>query len=229
MAERHRHAAPVEAPLVVELNELLAFDLDACAAYTTALDRLERPAFRRVMERFADDHTRHADELTRLVRGYGGRPAEVATHGAGPFTAAVSALGQGADEVDVIQLLKAGERAGRDRYRLAAQRGGSPEVSAVLRRASNDEAAHYAWSLETLDDLATQAAPGALERTLGAASARLLHGVRAVDRRTAAMTGGSVRRLRRQLGVHPLRSAIVALSVGIVAAAVVGARQPEAV
>ncbi|HET7456128.1 MAG TPA: ferritin-like domain-containing protein [Gemmatimonadaceae bacterium] len=227
MAEVHPNEMEAATPLVVELNDLLAFDLDAAGAYEAALERLESPAFRLVIERFAEDHARHADELTRLVRGYDGRPAAAAAGSDGPFTAAVRSLRSGAGDREVILALKAGERAGRDRYRRAAQRGCSPEVAAVLRRASNDEAAHYVWALETLDDLAIAAS--SLERAVGAASARLVEGVRAVDRRTAALAGGTTRRIRREVGAHPLRSAIFAVSLGLVAAAVVGARPANGV
>lgn len=227
MGEVNSNEARAETPLVVELADLLAFDLDAAGAYEAALERLESTAFRLVIERFAEDHARHADELTRLVRGYDGPPAGAAEGRDGPFTIALRSLRPGAGDREIILALKAGERAGRDRYRRAAQRGCSPEVAAVLRRASNDEAAHYVWALEALDDLAIAA--GALERAVGAASARLVDGVRAVDRRTSALANGTTRRLRGEVGAHPLRSAIFALSLGIVAAAVIGTRPANGV
>ena len=207
--------------LVAELNALLRIDHDAMRAYALARERLRSPAHRDAVDRFREDHERHADELTRLVRGYGGRPVGAADVADGPFEHAMLTAGRMAGERGILLALKAHERRGRDRYRQASQRASSPEVAAVLRRGTNDEGSHFAWVLETLDDLRVGggAVGGRVERALEAANARVIAGLEGAERRAIAAAGGAKRGVGGQIGAHPLRAAIVALAAGVVAAA----------
>jgi rubrerythrin len=215
------------AELVAELDALLRLDRDAIRAYAVAGERLRNPAYRDAVERFCDDHERHVDELSRLRRGYGGRPgAPAPDEAAGAFEHAVRTASRLAGDRGVLLALKAHERRGRDRYRQASQRAYPPEVAAVLRRGTTDEGAHYAWVLETLDDLRLGGAvvAGRVERALEGANARMIVGLEGAERRAIAAAGGARRGVGGQIGAHPLRAAIVALAAGVVAAALTARR-----
>lgn len=218
------------AELVAELDELLRLDQDAIRAYAAAHDRLSTTAYREIVRRFGEDHERHVDELSRLLRGYGGRPSESPESSVGPFERAVQAVGGLAGDRGLLLAFKANERRGRDRYRQASQGAYPPEVAAVLRRATNDEGAHYAWVLETLDDLRQGGSPvaGRVERALEAANARVIVALDGAERQAAAAAQGAGRGLRSEIGTHPIRTAIVALAAGIVAAAITSKRTDDA-
>lgn len=216
--------------LVVELNDLLRLDHDAIRAYGIARERLKGAGFRDVLERFTEDHERHLDEVTRLVRRYGGRPLELPGASAGSFQLEIEAVPAAAGDAELVLALKANARRARDAYRGLAQRAYPPEVAAVLRRAANDEAAHYVWALETLDDMssATEGRTGRVERALGAANARAVRALDATDRRIGAAADRVRRELGGEIGAHPIRAALVALVAGLAAAAVVGGRSERA-
>ena len=176
------------AELVAELNELLRLDLDAIAAYGAAGARLRSAAYCEAVQLFTEDHERHADELTRLLRGYGGRPADEAGAVPGPFQRAVREAAKRGGDRGLLLVFKVHERRGRDRYRQASQNVYPPEVAAVLRRGTNDETAHYAWALETLDDLrfGGSAVAGRVERALESANARVIVALEDAERTAIA-------------------------------------------
>ena len=160
--------------LVSELNDLLQLDYDAVAAYAIALKELNEPAYQDAVRRFKDDHERHIDELTALVRKYGGVPLPV-SHTAGAFKLAVQGAAAGADDAGVIHTFKAHEVQSRDRYRRAVSRQHPVDVQDVLIRAARDEQRHFDWAMRTLGELGvnTHSVADALD-TLGAIERRAL-------------------------------------------------------
>src|SRR5690606_3720206 len=64
----------MSARVITTLNELIAADYDAIAAYEAAGERLTASATRRQFEIFLDDHRQHVETLTRAVKDLGGTP-----------------------------------------------------------------------------------------------------------------------------------------------------------
>lgn len=228
MTDRHPRAIDGD-PIVARLGVLRDFDRQAAEAYRTAAERLGSEPLRRSARHFCEDHERHVDELSRLVRAYGSADAGrtgAAGVGAEPVDGEPSAeiAGLSSDRA-ILRSLKTLARAGRDNYRSAAKGGFPPAVAAVLRRASNDETTHYAWALEMLDDL--DSGRGRLRRSVGAAldegSARITGFVEVVERRSTTAVGRVREGLCAELGAHPVRAAIVAVGVGVCAATLGGA------
>lgn len=141
-----------EADLVAELNDMLQLDHDAVHAYTLAARLLRSDAHRATIESYRADHERHIRELTELVRAHGGIPMQL-PHPTGPFKLAVQAAGKLGGDRGVLLAFKANERQVRDKYRRTANRRHPEDVTLVLQRAAADEATHYAWVLEALEDL----------------------------------------------------------------------------
>jgi len=165
-------SAQTETALVADLNDLLKLDHDAVQAYTLAIKGLESEEYKARLVEFRGDHQRHIDELTQLVRSRGGTPMEMSHVSSGVFKLAVQAVGTGArltgaaGDRAVLVAFKANERQVRDKYRRLAREVHEADVTSVLARAADDEARHYAWVLETLEDLGfdQNSAAGKVER-----------------------------------------------------------------
>ena len=226
MAERQEYVGD-SATLVAQLNDLLQLDYDAVRAYSAAIERLAAEGFRNTARRFCEDHDRHADELTRLIRSQGGTPIELHDLATGPFRLAVRSVGAFAGDRGLLLVFKAHARRVRDEYRAASRRAYPPEAAAVVRRAAADEANHYAWALEALDDLdvSRDGVAGRIERAIGAGNARVAGLVAGVERQAVAAADKARTGVNRQVGSHPMRVALVAVGVGVVVAAL--ASRPE--
>jgi rubrerythrin len=209
--------------LLEQLGALLEYDRRAVAAYTLAAERLRGTELRRRVQHFREDHERHIEELTRLMRAYGGG----SSGRSGGFGVSGNGHDEGAEDGEsftterpILRALKTLSRQGRDAYRLATCGGFPAEVSAVLRRAANDETIHYAWALEMLDDL--DADRSRLRRSVGVAldegGARLTDLVEVVERRSTSAVEKVREGVCAELGAHPMRAAIVAVGVGVCAA-----------
>ena len=179
-------SVPTGAELVAELNDLLALDHDAVQAYSMAIGRIGQAEYRETLAGFRGDHQRHIDELTQLIRAHGGVPLEMPHLPTGVFKAAVQALGNVGDDRAVLMAFKTNERQVRDKYRRHADRPHDPGVSAILRRAAEDEERHYAWVEQVVERLVE---PGSLLDTAQQA-AEAVHGrtadaIEAAGRRAA--------------------------------------------
>src|SRR4029079_7393513 len=135
-------------------NDLLQLDHDAVAAYDIAIRSVEGAALKEALRRFKSDHERHITELTRLIHERDGIPVQLPHIPTGGFKLAVQEAGNlGGGDVGVLLAFKANERQVRDKYRRAAASATHLAGEVVLARGAADESRHYAWALETLDDL----------------------------------------------------------------------------
>ncbi|HVE80029.1 MAG TPA: DUF2383 domain-containing protein [Gemmatimonadaceae bacterium] len=209
---------PVEGQpaLVAELNDLLRLNHDALQAYALAISALESDTYRAAVEHFQSDHERHVGELARLVRQYGGTPAELPHASTGAFKLAVQGAGTLGGDRALLLAFKANERQSRDRYRQASRAEHPAAVAAVLSRHAVDEVRHYSWALATLDDVGAGADTviGVVERAVEIGSARMAdvaERTEMVARRAGAAAGPG---LRERVTQRPLESALIALGTG---------------
>jgi bacterioferritin (cytochrome b1) len=144
------NAALDGAPLIAELNDLLALDHDAVQAYTYALATLPDDAFRETLARFRGDHERHIKELAERVRAHGGMPLHLPHIPTGGFKLAVQALGTLGGLRETLLAFKANEGQVREKYRRYTLHRYPPDVMEVVQRALADEERHYAWAEEML-------------------------------------------------------------------------------
>lgn len=205
--------------LVAELNDLLQLDHDAVTAYDVAIRSVNSDTYRETLRSFRGDHERHIAELTRLIRDRDGAPVQFPHVPSGVFKLAVQQAGRlGRGDAAVILAFKTNERQSRDKYRRLAERTTDPEIAVVLGRAAADEARHYSWALETLDELGvgpnTRAAR--VERIVEVAHARMGDAMETVER--GAMMGAESMRRAMKGREKPLLTALAAVGLGFVAA-----------
>jgi hypothetical protein len=194
--------------LVGELNDLLQLDYDAVAAYTLALNELADPGYQDAVRGFKADHERHIEELTTLVRQYGGVPMPM-PHLSGVFKLAVQgAAGLGSDAA-VVKAFKANETQSRDKYRRAASRQHPPDVQGLLIRAARDEQRHFDWAMRTLGEL--DVSTDGIAEALGQMHARTADAMEAVER-GALQAAEYTRRQIRDSGVLRVAAAGVVLA-----------------
>ncbi len=209
-----------EAQLVAELNDLLQLDHDAVAAYDLALRALQSQVYRDAIVGFKADHERHIDELTRLIRDHGGVAVQLPHLPTSIFKLVVQAAGaMGRGDSSVLLAFKTNERQSRDKYRRAAERITSdPQVAVVLGRAAADEARHYAWALQELDELGfgPETTARRVESVVEIAHARMGDMIESVEREGMA-AAEAMRRAVKKADSNVIM-AVAAAGVGFLAA-----------
>jgi uncharacterized protein (TIGR02284 family) len=209
------------AMLVGELNDLLQLDYDAVAAYAVALKELDDPGYQDAVRQFKADHERHIEELTELVRKYGGVPMPM-PHLSGVFKLAVQGAVAAAKDAAVITAFKSNEVQSRDKYRRAISRQHPSDVQDVLIRAARDEQRHFEWAMRTLGELGVTT--GGIADALEQMHVRSADAMEAVER-GAMQAAEYTRRSLRNAGPLPLIAAgLMMVGVAAVATALVRRR-----
>ncbi|MGA1875815.1 MAG: ferritin-like domain-containing protein [bacterium] len=62
--------------MVKRLSSLVQLDIDAVHSYGQAIDEIDVPSIRQQITQFRDDHLRHINELSEIIRNYGETPPE---------------------------------------------------------------------------------------------------------------------------------------------------------
>jgi rubrerythrin len=213
-----------DAALVAELNDLLMLDHDAVQGYTLAIRLLENPAYKAQLQLFRVDHERHIDELSQLIVSRDGAPLDLPHLPSGAFKLAVQAIGAAGGDRAVLLAFKANERQVRDKYRRSARDVHPADVTSVLARAAEDEARHYVWALETLEELGVTAdtMTGRAEQAFEVVHARAADAMEDAQRNAIELSRRAARTLREDVVDNPIGSALLAVGVGFVAATFFG-------
>ena len=207
--------------LVASLNDLLQLDVDAVQAYALAIRQLESSVRKETVRRYQADHKRHISELKRLIRAYGGTPIAVSHIPTGPFKLAMQATASLGGDRAVLLAFKTNERAGRDKYRRAADQAGlAADVARVLKRAAADEERHYRWAEKALERLGAgrRTAVGKTAGVVEAVSATTVGAIEEAEKPVMAAVEATARVSKRR----SLRKVAIAAAVtGAAGAAIV--------
>ena len=228
--------APVEptttldSSTIAELNDLIQLDHDALNGYDLTMREVKSHAYRETIRRYRQDHERHIEELTALIRKYGGQPIEL-PHPSGVDKLALQAVGSlGGGDTHVLVAFRNNERQSRDKYARAEQAAAAwpADVETTVRTAASDERRHYDWvdmtvqSLGVTDDSAVGMAARTVEvvhaRTHDAAEAVEKQGMRGFEAARRAVAGST---LGQRVAERPWEAALVALGAGVLAAGVI--------
>ena len=211
---------PTETELVAELNDLLKLDHDAVQAYTLAIRSLENESYKETLRQFRGDHERHIEEPTQLIRAHDGLPIQLPHLPTGAFKLAVQAVASVGSDRAILTAFKANERQVRDKYRRAARAVHTADVTTVLARAAEDESRHYAWALETLEDLGfdPDSMAGKAERAFEVTHKGMADALESAERKALQAIEGSRRALRRSGTRKGIATALLTVGTGLVAA-----------
>jgi len=134
------------------LNDLIELDFDAIEAYKAAIGRVDNINDRGQLASFLQDHQRHVEELSALVRELGSEPADggdikqVLTKGK-------VVIGGLLGDRMVLEAMKTNEADTNTVYERAVARTDVPaHVRIVLARNLADERRHREWIVRRLDE-----------------------------------------------------------------------------
>lgn len=140
--------------VISELNDLIALDHDAIAAYEAAIERLDDTSIAKRFEEFKQDHQRHVRDLSGAVSTLGATPhkggdmKKILTKGK------VVLAGLGSDK-QILQAMKSNEDQTVAKYDAAVREctTAAPTIREMLARGLEDERRHRAWIEERLAKL----------------------------------------------------------------------------
>jgi hypothetical protein len=149
MPNSPRAEPALDAASSAALNELLTLDHAAIAAYSAAIPLLVNIGRRQTLMRFRDDHQRHVEELSGLLRGHGGTPVDPPAAGE-PRTNPPA----GGDRDLMAGLARVARRTQSQYARATRQATGWPEpVMERLAAAAAETQRHRQWAEEQLAQL----------------------------------------------------------------------------
>ncbi|MGF1605079.1 MAG: DUF892 family protein [Rhodothalassiaceae bacterium] len=137
--------AATETDYVEALNSALLLEYNALEAYDVAIERLDHEELVTQMRRFREDHIRHIEDLTSIVRGHGHEPHK-STGAKSMITAGKVALADLAGDKAILRAMKTNEDDTVTAYeRLLGHERSLPEAAEAVRRGHEDELRHRAW------------------------------------------------------------------------------------
>lgn len=134
------------------LNELVELEYDAIAAYKSAIERINSPAYKSKLSEFLTDHQAHIESLTDLVRKEGGTPEEDGD-AKKILTKGKVVLADLAGDEAILKAMKSNENQTNSGYEKAVEKDFSDHIQSVLQKGLADERRHKAWVETTLDAL----------------------------------------------------------------------------
>lgn len=141
-----------EATLIGLLNDLIELDYDAIEAYKAAIARVEHVGDRGQLASFLEDHQRHVDDLSALVREMGGEPAKSADIKQVLTKGKVVIGGLLGDRV-VLEAMKTNETDTNTAYERAVARTDLPaHVRTALEKNLADERRHREWIVQRISE-----------------------------------------------------------------------------
>jgi hypothetical protein len=148
-------AGPVRdtATLLADLTDLLQLEADVLPSYAVAISGLHRPDQRETLQAFRADHERHVRDLSAEICRSGGIPVALPHLPTGLLKLGVQLSGLPGGDRTVLLAFISNEWQSREKYARYAARPYPPEITALLQRHAADEARHYEWACNALQEL----------------------------------------------------------------------------
>jgi len=139
--------------LVHHLNQLIALDFDAIAAYDQAIDRLQDPTCKSQMSTFKRDHEQHVRDLSSLVTRYGGTPRQRGD-AKQMVTQGMVVIRSITGDKGIMKAMKTNEDQTNAGYEKAvAMRDIPNDVRTVLEKNLSDERRHRSWIIDQINKM----------------------------------------------------------------------------
>jgi uncharacterized protein (TIGR02284 family) len=134
-----------------KLKSLVKLDIDAAAAYEEALDHIETPSIHKTINLYMDDHRRHVDALSDLLRNAGEVPPERTKDIKGFFIEGFTAVRSAMGEDGALKALLSNEKITNRKYHDAYENWDlDPEALAVVSDNYEDERRHLSYIEDVL-------------------------------------------------------------------------------
>lgn len=136
---------------VDKIKSLIKLDIDAAAAYEEALEHIETPSIHKTMNMYRDDHQRHVDVLSRLLRDAGEVPPERTKDIKGFFIEGFTSLRSVTGEDGALKAMLSNEKITNRKYQDAYDNWDlEPEALAIVSDNYEDERRHLSYIEDVL-------------------------------------------------------------------------------
>jgi hypothetical protein len=134
-----------QADFATALQELVELDYDAIEAYEAAIEKLENPEYKMMMQEFKDDHRRHVQEIGEILTAHGKTVPKSAdakkwlTKGKVMIAALMS-------DISILSAMQSNEVDTNTAYEnVNSHEGKWIDIEDILKRGWEDEKRHKAW------------------------------------------------------------------------------------
>ncbi|TAK73545.1 MAG: ferritin-like domain-containing protein [Gammaproteobacteria bacterium] len=138
--------------IVTVLTDLAQLDIDAVCAYEQALEKIEEKTIYQSIDSFRNDHLRHIDDLSEMIKNYGGTPPERSKDFKGFIIEGFTALRSITGTRGALRAMEFNEKTTNKNYKKALTENADfpPEVIALLQKNYGDEQRHLNYIQVTL-------------------------------------------------------------------------------
>ncbi|MDO5576477.1 MAG: ferritin-like domain-containing protein [Fibrobacter sp.] len=134
-----------------KLSSLMKLDIDAVKAYEKALENIDNREVYDEIAKYRDDHVRHVDVLTHMIRDLGSVPPKRTTDIRGLFLTGASMLMGISGTSGALKALQTGEKMTNKSYENATNQPFPKEIRNRLESFFLDEQRHLRYITHALD------------------------------------------------------------------------------
>lgn len=136
--------------MIKKLKNLIKLDIDAKNAYNQAIDHVDDPAISSAFQKFRDDHNRHVEEISKVVREYGGEPPKMSPDFKGYLIEGFTSLRSVSGTSGALKAMKTNEKMTNKKYSDAQNWDVPADVKEILQRNFQDEKNHLTFIEEKI-------------------------------------------------------------------------------
>lgn len=137
--------------IINKLSSLMKLDIDAVKAYEKALDKIKEKDVHDEIEKYRDDHVRHVDTISGIIKELGGTVPERTTDIRGLFLTGTSMLMGITGTEGALKALESGEKITNKSYDDATNQSFPKEILNTLEYHYRDEQRHIRFITHALD------------------------------------------------------------------------------
>lgn len=134
--------------LVSHLKDLVHLDIDAIHAYDQAIEKINVKEVKDALTNFRDDHRRHVDELSAIIRSHGEEPPRFARDFKGFLIQGFTALRSITGTEGALRAMKSNEQLTNVTYVRALSWDLPENVRSIVEKNREDERRH----LDAIED-----------------------------------------------------------------------------
>jgi uncharacterized protein (TIGR02284 family) len=134
-----------EKKILSRLKNLCQLDMDAIHAYEQAIESIEHQPIKEQIISFKEDHERHVDNLSSLMRNHGGTPPEFSRDFKGFFMEGFTKVRSATGTEGALKAMRGNEKLTNRKYEKALEDDLPADVLKVIRENREDERRHLQY------------------------------------------------------------------------------------